>query len=228
MKRSTAIALCALVTTAGSTGLARADQAAVTAPVTPVAETSKKDLYLAAKTRADAEPVPGQRARVRARWEAELSRRIGQLPPPQISIYNVWTHETVVVDAQPPTRGAIEIGNKQADQFLRCHFTNQPIEMDGRLVPLLLKAARAFKVRRVEIVSGFRSPKYNLILRKKGHQVARNSQHTLGHAVDIRLPGIPTARLLAWARHQHLGGVGFYPSGFVHMDTGPIRYWSGG
>jgi uncharacterized protein YcbK (DUF882 family) len=66
------------------------------------------------------------------------------------------------------------------------------------------------------------------MLRKKGHQVARDSQHTHGNAIDFFIPRIPTTRLQAWAKEQKLGGVGLYlQSAFVHMDTGPIRYWSG-
>jgi len=69
---------------------------------------------------------------------------------------------------------------------------------------------------------------HNLLLRKKGHQVARDSQHTHGHAIDFFLPNVPTRRLWAWVKAQHLGGVGIYlHSGFVHMDTGPVRFWSG-
>ena len=80
----------------------------------------------------------------------------------------------------------------------------------------------------VDVVSGFRHPKYNLMLRKKGHQVARDSQHTHGNAIDFFLPHVPAGQLAAWARAQKLGGVGYYPdSGFVHMDTGPVRTWSG-
>ena len=78
------------------------------------------------------------------------------------------------------------------------------------------------------MVSGFRHPKFNLILRKKGHQVARDSQHTHGNACDFFIPHIPTRALQAWAKDQKIGGVGRYlDSGFVHMDTGPIRFWSG-
>ena len=80
----------------------------------------------------------------------------------------------------------------------------------------------------LEVISGFRHPKYNLILRKKGRQVARDSQHSHGTAIDFTIPNVPAQALEAWARAQKLGGVGFYPqSGFVHMDTGPIRTWSG-
>ena len=83
-------------------------------------------------------------------------------------------------------------------------------------------------VARIEVVSGYRSPKYNLMLRKKGHQVAKASQHTEGHAVDFRVRGVPTPVLLRYVRSLRRGGVGFYPhSQFVHSDTGPIRFWKG-
>jgi uncharacterized protein YcbK (DUF882 family) len=78
------------------------------------------------------------------------------------------------------------------------------------------------------VVSGFRHPKYNLMLRKKGHEVARDSQHTHGTAIDFRLPGVATDVLHRWAIGRRLGGVGLYKdSGFIHMDTGRVRYWSG-
>ena len=115
-----------------------------------------------------------------------------------------------------------------ADRFLRDHFTNKQTKMSEKLVPILLAAAAHFHGDVVDVVSGFRHPKYNLMLRKKGHQVARDSQHTHGNAIDFYLPTIPTQQLHAWAKAQKLGGVGLYlQSGFVHMDVGPIRYWSG-
>src|SRR5690242_13941913 len=100
--------------------------------------------------------------------------------------------------------------------------------MEPKLIPTVVEAAKHFNVGIVDIVSGFRHPKYNLILRKKGHQVARDSQHTHGNAIDFAIPHVTVQALEAWARAQKLGGVGIYPeSGFVHMDTGPIRTWSG-
>jgi uncharacterized protein YcbK (DUF882 family) len=154
-----------------------------------------------------------------------LDLRIGRQPPPIVNIYNTWTHETLVVE-----QGSVEppLDSAHLNKFLRCHFTNAPTSMDERLFPVLLQAAKRFGVQRVEIISGFRDPKYNLMLRKKGHQVARLSQHTLGHAVDFRLPGIPIKRLHSWARSLRLGGVGFYRSSkFIHVDVGRIRYWTG-
>ena len=100
--------------------------------------------------------------------------------------------------------------------------------MDERLVDVLARVARRFGADRVEVVSGYRSPKYNLMLRKKGREVARQSQHTEGNAVDFRVRGVPTKRLLNFVRSLRIGGVGYYPhSQFVHSDTGRVRFWRG-
>ena len=146
----------------------------------------------------------------------------GTRPAPLINLYNFWTKEWLAVDrAAPPPQATV-------DHFLRDHFTNKATAMDPRLLAMVTDAASHFHRDTVTIISGFRHPKYNLILRKKGHQVARDSQHTHGNAIDFSLPRVPAPTLRAWALAQHLGGVGFYPeSGFVHMDTGPVRAWSG-
>lgn len=158
----------------------------------------------------------------RQRWQAHLDQRIGKQPAPVVNIFNTWTHELL------PVERAEQVDAAQRNRFFRCHFTNQPTSMDARLFAALVAAARHFGAERIDIVSGYRAPKYNLMLRKKGREVARKSQHTLGSAIDFRLPGVPVRRLHAWVRRLSLGGVGFYPSsGFIHMDTGPVRYWSG-
>ncbi len=100
--------------------------------------------------------------------------------------------------------------------------------MDTGLLDVLLHVARRFRAERIDVISGYRSPKYNLMLRKKGREVARQSQHALGNAVDFRVRGVPTKTLLRYVRSLRRGGVGFYPhSQFVHADTGPVRFWKG-
>lgn len=179
---------------------------------------------------------PQARSVSRTRWQRALDRRMGKPATPVINIYNTWTHETMVVDAPAPVkpRGGkaaappLEVPQERLDRFFRCHFTNQPTSMDPRLFAALIAGARHFGSSRIEIVSGYRAPKYNLILRKKGREVARRSQHTFGHALDFRLAGVGVKRLHAWATGLRLGGVGLYPhSGFIHMDTGRVRYWEG-
>jgi len=151
----------------------------------------------------------------------DAAKRVGKPPAQLVNIYNIHTHEWLVVDAH-----AKSIPSTELDHFLRCHYTNQPTDMDPRLAGLVLQAARDFKVDRINVVSGYRSDKYNLMLRKKGHRVARDSQHTLGHAIDFFLPGVSTEALYDWAMKHQIGGVGKYVSdGFVHMDVGRKRTW---
>ena len=147
----------------------------------------------------------------------------GERVEPVTTLYNIWTHE-----ALPILPGEGHEIDGRFYLFLRDHFTNQATRMDARLVDVLSRVAGKFSARRIEVVSGYRSPKYNLMLRKKGHQVARHSQHMEGHAVDFRIRGVATRQVLHYVRSLHMGGVGFYPhSQFVHSDTGPIRYWTG-
>ena len=125
----------------------------------------------------------------------------------------------------PPVPPAI---SAPFDELARDHFTNQATTMDARLFDTVVRAAERFHARYVEIVSGFRAPKYQLMLRKKGHEVARESQHPRGDAVDFRVAGVPTRVLWRFVRSLHLGGVGYYPdSKFVHADVGPVRFWRG-
>jgi uncharacterized protein YcbK (DUF882 family) len=174
----------------------------------------------ASRPRADSRPDVD--ARRDARWHQRLQARVGKPAAPVINIFNTWTHEYL------PVAGAAEIDQATANRFFRCHFTGEPTKMDPRLLASLVAAARHFGVRDVHIVSAFRAPKYNLMLRKKGREVARDSRHSQGSAVDFRLPGVPVQRLHDWATQQRLGGVGLYTgSGFIHMDTGRIRAWNG-
>ena len=77
-----------------------------------------------------------------------------------------------------------------------------------------------------EVISGYRSPKTNSMLRKKGSGVAKRSLHMEGKAIDIRLTGLKTRELRDIARSLQQGGVGYYPeSDFVHLDTGKVRCW---
>ncbi|HXU83018.1 MAG TPA: DUF882 domain-containing protein, partial [Polyangia bacterium] len=189
-------------------------------------ERSKKEAWLSDKTArhdvhvADHDLQRGP-LRVRPAPVAAAPGRPGATVQPITTLYNMWTHE-----ALPLLPG--QAADDRFHPFLRDHFTNQATRMDVRLIDVLAQVARKFRAARIEVVSGYRSPKYNLMLRKKGHQVARASQHTEGHAVDFRVRGVPTPVLLKYVRSLHRGGVGFYPhSQFVHSDTGPIRFWKG-
>lgn len=201
-----------------------ADSAAVT---TGQPELDKKETYRRDKLARQAKDA-GKARKVRlARWHARLAKRIAKPPAKLVNIFNGWTHEYIAIE-----RGRRYLRDlpsaEELNRFFRCRYTNQSTKMDPKLIRVLMSAANHFRSDRVTVVSGHRSHKYNLLLRKKGRQVARRSQHTLGTAVDFALRRVSTKRLHKWAVDQKLGGVGLYrSSGFIHMDTGRIRFWEG-
>jgi uncharacterized protein YcbK (DUF882 family) len=173
---------------------------------TALAPVAKKDRARASKSTKNLRPLPVP----------------GAKPGKLVNLYNTWTHEWLAIasDQLPPAT--------LRDRFFRDHYTNEPTTTEPKLVDIVLAAAAEFRADTIMIVSAFRHPKYNLILRKKGHQVARDSNHTKGNAVDFYIPRVATKRLHEWAKAQKLGGVGLYTgSGFIHMDTGNVRYWTG-
>lgn len=100
-----------------------------------------------------------------------------------------------------------------------------PIE-PGLLDLLHAVRSRAANTRPFEIISAYRSPQTNEMLRQKGGGVAKRSLHMQGKAIDIRLPGTDTGQLRQAAMSLQAGGVGYYPkSDFIHVDTGRVRNW---
>ncbi|MCD8496807.1 MAG: DUF882 domain-containing protein [Alphaproteobacteria bacterium] len=130
--------------------------------------------------------------------------------------------------------GVYRVGDKYLpDAFERINyvlrdFRNDEIfPMDPRVLDLVKTLHdRTGSDEPLEVLSGYRSPKTNTMLRHVSTGVAKNSLHMYGQAMDIRLPGYNTRRLRDVARKMKAGGVGYYPkSDFVHVDTGKIRSW---
>ncbi len=120
-------------------------------------------------------------------------------------------------------------GLQQLNRFLRDWRRNQPTKMDPRLFDLIWEVYRQSGSRDyIHVVSGFRSPATNSMLRSRTKGVAEKSQHMLGKAMDFYLPDVKLANLRAIGMKLQTGGVGFYPksgSPFVHMDVGNVRSW---
>jgi uncharacterized protein YcbK (DUF882 family) len=77
-----------------------------------------------------------------------------------------------------------------------------------------------------QVISAYRSPETNQMLRDTTVGVAKDSMHLRGQAIDVRLEDVPLATLRSVALDLKRGGVGFYPeSQFVHVDTGRVRFW---
>ena len=118
---------------------------------------------------------------------------------------------------------------RKLNYFLRDWRTNEPTNMDPALFDLIWQVYQSVGATQpVNIVSSYRSPKTNAMLRASSSGVAENSQHMKGKAMDFFIPGINLATLRATAMKFQVGGVGYYPtsgSPFVHLDTGSVRAW---
>ena len=123
----------------------------------------------------------------------------------------------------------IQSGLKKVNRFLRDWRRNEPTRMDPRLLDLIWEVYRDSGSKAyIHVISGYRSPKTNNMLRRRGRGVAKNSQHTLGKAMDFFLPDVKLAKLRKIGLIKQAGGVGYYPtsgSPFVHLDTGSVRHW---
>jgi len=114
------------------------------------------------------------------------------------------------------------------NRYLRDHRTSEVHDYDPRVFDLLhdLTTALGNPALEIDVVCGYRTPWSNEFLRAHGHGVARHSLHMQAMAIDIRIPGVPTAQVRDAALALHRGGVGYYAaSDFVHVDVGRIRHW---
>lgn len=120
-------------------------------------------------------------------------------------------------------------GLEQLSRFLRDWRRNEPTRMDPRLFDLVWEVYRKVGATGyINVVSAYRSPATNSMLRSRSKGVAKKSQHMLGKAMDFYIPGVKLATLRATAMKFQVGGVGYYPtsgSPFVHLDVGSVRAW---
>lgn len=127
-----------------------------------------------------------------------------------------------------PTLEVREADRRRLNHFLRDWRENEVIPIDDQVLnDLLLICAQQIAESNeidVSIASGYRSNKTNQMLRQRSREVALNSLHTEGKAIDFWLPTVSSRRLGAVAREICNGGVGVYRN-FVHIDSGPRRRW---
>jgi uncharacterized protein YcbK (DUF882 family) len=118
---------------------------------------------------------------------------------------------------------------KQLNHYLRDWRSQDQTTMDRHLFDILWEVYRDVDAKKpIQIISAYRSPATNAMLRRRSSGVARFSQHMLGHAMDFFIPDVPLEQIRFAGLRLQRGGVGFYPtsgSPFVHLDTGSIRHW---
>jgi uncharacterized protein YcbK (DUF882 family) len=155
----------------------------------------------------------------RARLEAASTER-------SLSFYHTHTDERLNLvyhdGAQYLPRALQEI-----NRFLRDFRTEEVRPIDPRLLDILSAICAVTESHgTIEVISGYRSPTTNRMLRNKSIGVAKKSLHMRGKAIDLRLTDVDSANLRKAAVALGQGGVGYYrKSDFVHLDTGRFRTW---
>jgi uncharacterized protein YcbK (DUF882 family) len=143
----------------------------------------------------------------------------------RLRLVNAHTGETFE-GAYRNDKGPIERVMDELCIFLRDHHSGEKTQIDVGLVDFLADVLDAVGETKVTILSAYRTTETNALLARTTFGVAEHSQHIVGRALDIRLES-KLSDAMTKARAMQRGGVGWYPqSGFIHIDTGPIRNWT--
>ncbi len=141
-----------------------------------------------------------------------------------LAFYNIHTGEHLKKCVFWAEGKFIPEGQAEIKKLFRDYRTGEQLDMDPNLLTLLQLSTQLETSEPFHLISGYRSPKTNAALRKKSKGVAHKSQHPLGKAADINVPGRCLKKMQTLAKNMKMGGVGRY-KGFVHVDTGPVRCW---
>jgi uncharacterized protein YcbK (DUF882 family) len=143
-----------------------------------------------------------------------------------LSFYNTHTGERLAVDYYVGG-DYVPDALREVNWFLRDFRTGGVHDIDRGVLDILTKvhdltgSSRPF-----DVISGYRSPETNAMLRRRSREVASGSLHQVGKAIDVRLPGVALTKVRDAGLSLGLGGVGYYRrSNFVHLDTGRVRRW---
>lgn len=146
--------------------------------------------------------------------------------PATLSFYHTHTGERLRLPWVPAEARSGDLLD-ELRHLLRDFRTGESHPIDPELFDILHRLREATGGQGTyEIISAYRSPHTNEMLRARGNGVAQRSLHMEGRAIDVRLRGVPTRRLREAALALQAGGVGYYPnSDFIHLDTGRVRFW---
>ncbi len=143
-----------------------------------------------------------------------------------LSLYHSHTGESI--DATFRVNGAYDPAViEKLNWFLRDWRNNDRAKMDPRLFDTVWEVYRSAGANEpIVVVSAYRSPETNAMLRRRSRAVAEHSQHILGKAMDTTMPGMSMEKIREIGMRLQRGGVGYYgSSNFVHLDVGNVRHW---
>jgi len=145
-----------------------------------------------------------------------------------LSFYHIHTKESLTITFKRNGRYDVK-ALRTLNHFLRDWRNNKETRMDPRLFDILWEVHQDVGSHQpIQIVSAYRSPATNSMLRATTRGVARHSQHMLGHAMDVHFTDVPMSKVREAGIRLQRGGVGFYPTSgipFVHLDVGNVRAW---
>ncbi len=146
----------------------------------------------------------------------------------RLEMYNIHTKKEISVVFKRDGQFVPE-AMKQLDEFMGDWRRKVSTKMDPELIDLIWEIHKELGSKKpVHLISGYRSPKTNSMLRKTRGGQATKSKHMTGEASDIHFPDISVKQLRNSALIRERGGVGYYPTSaipFVHVDTGRVRHW---
>lgn len=145
-----------------------------------------------------------------------------------ISLYMINTQQKLTVTYKIDGR-YVPAAMKKINEVVRDWRAKESIRMSPKLIDTLWELHRDLGSKReIRVISGYRSPKTNAMLRARSKSVAKKSNHMLGLAMDVRFPDVSVRTLREAGLLKRAGGVGYYPRSnipFVHIDVGSVRHW---
>ncbi len=140
---------------------------------------------------------------------------------------NPHTGEKIRTIYWTPTEGYIRESLASVSHFMRDFRQNQVRAIDPALLDIVYAISMNIGTRRpFEVMSGYRSPKTNRMLRRRSRNVAKKSYHMRAKAMDFQVKNVSARTLRRIALSLRKGGVGYYPGArYIHVDTGTVRQW---
>lgn len=116
-------------------------------------------------------------------------------------------------------------GLRRLNQLFRAPWSEPQERLSLRFIEVLDYLQDQLGGRNYTVRSGYRSPRHNQGLRKRGKLAAQSSMHIESAAGDLILSGVPSGEIFTFVKGLDCCGIGWYHSRHFHLDTGPSRYW---
>ncbi|GBU10348.1 M15A protease-related family periplasmic protein [Gammaproteobacteria bacterium] len=145
----------------------------------------------------------------------------------EVRIFTPSLNESSRIIYWVPGEGYIRESLKELSWALRDRRNNTARMYDPHVLDQLYALRLQLDYKKpTHILSGYRSPETNAMLRRTMRGVAQDSLHMKSKAMDLRMPGVSTGDIRTAAISLRAGGVGYYGrSNFVHIDSGQLRSW---